>query len=797
MAHLGPQSQVLDLKETWEKLAVGIDQIMNRLDEGLSYPKYMELYTLIYNYCTSSRMNMGFTSSEPLGSAANNRGANLMGADLYNNLKEYMRSHLQQMEAEAQSNMDEALVAFYTKRWDNYTRASTLVHHIFRYLNRHWVKREIDEGHKTIYDVYTLSLVSWRDHLFTSVQANVMSAVLRQIERQRNGETIETSLIVNVVKSFVSLGLDENDSTKQTLEVYAQYFQTPFIAATEAFYKAESEQFITQNTITDYMKKAEARLAEEEDRVKLYLHQSTRVPLITKCEQVLIANHTTPMQEAFQTLLNEDKVEDLSRMYGLLSRIPDALTALRAIFEAHVRRQGLTSVEAAAESAPTAGEDEDEEQEKPAPKKKPLKGKAAQREKKGVDIDAKVYVQSLLVVHKKYSEVVSTAFCGEAGFVASLDKACREFVNRNKVCDTSSSKSPELLGKYCDQLLRKSNKGAEESEVEETLVQVMTVFKYVEDKDVFQKFYSTLLAKRLMNGASASDDAEASMITKLKEACGVEYTAKLQRMFQDVALSKEIVDEFRQRTGGDENSFSALICGVSAWPMTAPKQEFDVPIELLQRYERFQKFYTQKHEGRKLLWLFHLGKGDLKLTYTKDKKPYTLTVSTPQMTLLLQYNVQTAFTWEDLLSRTKFEAKSLMANLSGLLKVGLLQLGDGEKKPGPNCTVELNMNFSNKKLKINLFNSVMNRKAEQKIESDETHQAIQDDRLIYIQAAIVRIMKTRKTFSHQHLVSEVLSQLSSRFHPEVPAIKKAIDSLLEKEYLERVPGQKDMYNYLA
>ena len=44
----------------------------------------------------------------------------------------------------------------------------------------------------------------------------------------------------------------------------------------------------------------------------------------------------------------------------------------------------------------------------------------------------------------------------------------------------------------------------------------MVIFKYVEDKDVFQKFYSKMLAKRLVQQNSASDDAEASMISKLK-----------------------------------------------------------------------------------------------------------------------------------------------------------------------------------------------------------------------------------------------------------------------------------------
>ncbi len=59
----------------------------------------------------------------------------------------------------------------------------------------------------------------------------------------------------------------------------------------------------------------------------------------------------------------------------------------------------------------------------------------------------------------------------------------------------------------------------------------MILFKYLEDKDVFQTFYTTKLSKRLIHGVSASDEAEASMISKLKEACGFEYTNKLQRMF--------------------------------------------------------------------------------------------------------------------------------------------------------------------------------------------------------------------------------------------------------------------------
>ena len=80
---------------------------------------------------------------------------------------------------------------------------------------------------------------------------------------------------------------------------------------------------------------------------------------------------------------------------------------------------------------------------------------------------------------------------------------------------SKSSRTPELLAKYCDSLLKRSSKN-EDQQLEVIFVDVMTIFRYVEDKDVFEKFYKKFLANRLVGGKSVSDDAETSMISKLK-----------------------------------------------------------------------------------------------------------------------------------------------------------------------------------------------------------------------------------------------------------------------------------------
>jgi cullin 2 len=119
----------------------------------------------------------------------------------------------------------------------------------------------------------------------------------------------------------------------------------------------------------------------------------------------------------------------------------------------------------------------------------------------------------MLQVHQKYENLISETFKNDPLFLSALDKACASVIN-SKLCDGKTTcRSAELViastltprptitgfvffkvAKYHDSLLKKSK--STESEIELKLTKSITIFKYIEDKDVYQKFYSRMLAKR-------------------------------------------------------------------------------------------------------------------------------------------------------------------------------------------------------------------------------------------------------------------------------------------------------------
>jgi len=82
-------------------------------------------------------------------------------------------------------------------------------------------------------------------------------------------------------------------------------------------------------------------------------------------------------------------------------------------------------------------------------------------------------------------------------------------------------------------------------------------------------------------------------------------------------------------------------------------------------------------------------------------------------------------------------------------------------------------------------------------EKTETKRRVDDDRKPQIEAAIVRVMKARRRLDHNGVVQEVTKQLSARFIPNPTDIKKHLENLIEREFIERDRNDRKTYVYLA
>ncbi|XP_025786007.1 cullin-2 isoform X1 [Puma concolor] len=575
----------------------------------------------------------------------------------------------------------------------------------------------------------------------------------------RGGEDPNQKVIHGVINSFVHV---EQYKKKFPLKFYQEIFESPFLTETGEYYKQEASNLLQESNCSQYMEKVLGRLKDEEIRCRKYLHPSSYTKVIHECQQRMVADHLQFLHAECHNIIRQEKKNDMANMYVLLRAVSTGLPHMIQELQNHIYDEGLRATSnLTQENMPT------------------------------------LFVESVLEVHGKFVQLINTVLNGDQHFMSALDKALTSVVNYRE--PKSVCKAPELLAKYCDNLLKKSAKGMTENEVEDKLTSFITVFKYIDDKDVFQKFYARMLAKRLIHGLSMSMDSEEAMINKLKQACGYEFTSKLHRMYTDMSVSADLNNKFNNFIKNQDTvidlgiSFQIYVLQAGAWPLTqAPSSTFAIPQELEKSVQMFELFYSQHFSGRKLTWLHYLCTGEVKMNYLG--KPYVAMVTTYQMAVLLAFNNSETVSYKELQDSTQMNEKELTKTIKSLLDVKMINHDSEKEDIDAESSFSLNMNFSSKRTKFKITTSMQKDTPQ---EMEQTRSAVDEDRKMYLQAAIVRIMKARKVLRHNALIQEVISQSRARFNPSISMIKKCIEVLIDKQYIERSQASADEYSYVA
>lgn len=700
-------------EDTWLKLREAVNAIQN--STSIKY-NLEELYQAVENLCSYK-----------------------VSPTLYKQLRQVCEDHVQaqihQFREESLDNL--SFLKRMNRCWQDHCRQTIMIRSIFLFLDRTYVLQN-----SLLPSIWDTGLELFRTHIVsdTAVQKRTVDGILEQIELERNGETVDRSLL----RSLLGMLSD--------LQVYKEAFEEKFLSETNRLYAAEGQRLMQERDVPEYLHHVARRLEEENDRIVSYLDQSTQKPLISCVEKQLLGEHMTAiLHKGLSTLLDENRVTELALLYQLFSKVKGGLPILLQFWREYIKSFG-------SEIVCTPEKDKD-------------------------------MVQELLDFKDKMDNVAHNCFAHNEGFINAMKEAFETFINKRP------NKPAELIAKYVDSKLRAGNKEATEEELERILDKIMIIFRFIHGKDVFEAFYKKDLAKRLLVGKSASVDAEKSMLSKLKHECGAAFTSKLEGMFKDMELSKDIMIQFKQYMQNQSDpsniELTVNILTMGYWPSYTP-MEVHLPTEMVKLQEVFKLFYLGKHSGRKLQWQPTLGHAVLKAEFKEGKKE--VQVSLFQTLVLLMFNEGEEFSIEEIRTATGIEEGELRRTLQSLAcgKARVLNKTPRGKDVEDGDRFNFNMDFKHKLFRIKINQIQMKETVEEQVSTTER---VFQDRQYQIDAAVVRIMKMRKTLSHNLLVSELYNQL--KFPVKPGDLKKRIESLIDRDYMERDKETPNQYHYVA
>lgn len=728
---------------------------------------------------------------------------------LYDGLRSRFTQHCKRILAEGRNCDGDDLLRYYTREFDKYLKISASLNSLCAYLNRFWVKKQQEHpGTRSseeneageVFEIKVMCLVAWRDTVFAE-NFPLYDRAFEMITRDRNGEKFSASLVRGLTQCFVDLGSSELLVADQ-LQIYRDHFETSFIEDTKVYYRNEALEFLSQNSVPDYLTHVDSRLREEEARCQETsgsVHSSSMALLLNAVQEVLLVEHAAQIVSEIPPLLIQGQLAPLAAGYKLFKLIDPAMgmEPFKDTFQEYVTTAGKDEI------AKTLHAKEDSD-----------------GTKKGSSVNPKTFVEAILKVHADNTTVIKQAFNGDSTFTARLDKAVRSFVNGNAVtaeagagksardaASRASQESSRLLAKFCDQVL--TDKKMDTEIAKDTLVGgAMRLFPYLECGDVFSKYYQKDLAKRLLTGKS-NDDAERAVISSLKGQCGVEWSRKLQKMFEDEQVSVNLDKEYGKLPSRPREVAvsGAMIITRNQWPMVKASQGIKLPNAITAALVHFKTFYSHKHQSRKLTWQVDKSRGELSTPGLRGN--HRLQCSMHQMAILMMFNTKKGtMSIRDIIDNLdggEGAAAYVHAVLETLIKYKLLDSGSRKKVAELDESTELKLNKKWKvkqtKLDINDSLKVKGVSADQ-LESDETADEIARERENIIDCTVVKQMKSLagKSITHVQLMSNVAEMLKSgngtaRFQPDARMLKNRILHLTQNDYMDRAPGDAKSYIY--
>jgi len=672
----------------------------------------------------------------------------------------------------AQERSEQSFLDEFAKRWKQCHFTVGGMKRMFNYLNRYHVPNS-DGLLELAENGYRL----FKEVVFDKYNEALRNTLLHFIESERNGNIVKRELVKDCVYIFVGLGQELKTNFKgNELGIYSNDFQSHFIRETKKYYELTAEKWLQTKSTPEYLIEVEKVQEAEMDRLVSYLHPGTsEQPLMHCLRETLLAKHQETLLDQDSGLirmLDEQASSDLERLYRLYKDVKDGIPPIAQTFKMYICSLGYKYIDDAKTAESESSKD--------------AAGK--------MDLIAKI-----IALHERFHGHVTKDFDNNQDMSRALKDAFEEFINKTNYV-------VRYLAKYAHSFMVRGGpaEGLSDNEKEEQMQHIRMIYGYIRDKDVFEREYQLYLSHRLLNSTSASDAMEQKMIGLLKAECGYHWAQKLEDMFKDMQTSKEVMKEFmRQNRKHFDFDITVNICEYGKWPESVDQKKLNAisaPGELNNLFDRLKNFYENKHAGRKFFVRWDKGSGEALVTFNRRAKTEKILLfkSTYQIMVMLMFNSKNStgkpiWKYSEIQAKLGIPDEELKTALLPFIhpKLQVLQKKPGGKKIEPGHMFRLNGKFKHnaKRIPIPVF-KVQAKKDQPKVPAE-----IAQQRRHQMDAAIVRIMKARRTFSVVELLGEVIQQLQARFQPDPKQIKKRIEVLISQDYLERDEDDRNTLIY--
>ena len=705
--------------------------------------------------------------------------------ELFNFYNKTIQDFIEECQKKISKKSKNQLIDVFIKQTESINFVIYWMYKIFIYLDRFYT-------HSKQKDSLNKSAMGFYKHYFANIQNDIYREVNKLIKEDRNCNYESRPKIKIILKIIDDLDLtfpkiirennkfvwiqdpDHQDTNNE--HVFAnKWYKESFENETRKFVKDKANADIHSMSAPEYISSQLKYIDEEKKREEEYIN-----PIFHKLINSInythlvgeVAEELGKMDTGIPYMFLNKRNEELKKAYQLINNYPKSLSVIASAFQPYIKKRGEEI-----------------------------------NNNKEISKDPKKFIPELIKLKREMDDLVEYCFDNDNIFQDTKNKSFSNFMNKDFYA--------KQLANYTDYCMKIGFKGKEE-EVENTLNEIIGLFKCLNTKLVFQIESNKKMSDRLIKNTSISTNYEKKLISKLKQEQGVNYVSKMTQMMNDLDKNKKEIDDYKSlEHHGMPNGikFNVQVVSQSAWEINKKAMEqINLPKYLISCKGDFENFYLRKHSGQKLMWCFGLSKIEIQYICFKNKNISTSTLPQYLMLLQLEKYPSSPLTLSKLSELLGCHISTILTDITGLvfnpsfnpqsikekgLILGTFDIKTKEFKESDEISFNYNFNYSRQKFQTLPLTTKKTAAEARETEMEEAQitKKYQDN---ILQATLTRIMKSRigQKTTHVWLVNEAAKQIVL-FRSQPQQIKENIEKLIEKNIMKRADNDRTCYDYIA